>query len=86
MENFVYLRESNTVLNLGLVGMMRFSGSAESPTCMVHFGCGGISLELHGGDLARLMELLQIDLQAVQVDLQRAHSVETQSSSEMKFS
>jgi hypothetical protein len=49
---------------------------------MVHFGCGGISLELHGGDLARLMELLQIDLQAVQVDLQRAHTVETQPSSE----
>ena len=59
MENFVYLRESNAVPNLGLVGMMRFSGSAESPTCMVHFGCGGISLELHGGDLARLMELLR---------------------------
>jgi hypothetical protein len=80
MENFVYLRESNTLLNLGLVGMMRFSGAAESPTCMVHFGCGGSSLELRGGDLARLMELLQIDLQAVQVDLKRAHSVDTQSS------
>jgi hypothetical protein len=80
MENFVYLRESNTLLNLGLVGMMRFSGAAESPTCMVHFGCGSSSLELRGGDLARLMELLQIDLQAVQVDLQRAHSIDTQSS------
>jgi hypothetical protein len=80
IENFVYLRESNTLLNLELVGMMRFSGDAESPTCMVHFGCGGTSLELRGGDLARLMELLQIDLQAVQVDLQRAHSVDTQSS------
>jgi hypothetical protein len=80
MENFVYLRESNTLLNLGLVGMMRFSGPAESPACMVHFGCGGISVELRGGDLAHLMELLQIDLQAVQVDLQRARSVDTQSS------
>jgi hypothetical protein len=80
MENFVYLRESNTLLNLGLVGMMRFSGAAESPTCVVHFAYGGSSLELRGGDLARLMELLQIDLQAVQVDLQRAHSVGTQSS------
>jgi hypothetical protein len=30
------------------------------------------------------MELLQIDLQAVQVDLQRAHSGDTQSSSETK--
>jgi len=80
MENFVYLRESNTLLNLGLVGMMRFSGAAESPTCVVHFAYGGNSLELRGGDLARLMELLQIDLQAVQVDLQRAHSVDTQSS------
>lgn len=82
MENFVYLRESHTLLNLGLVGMMRFSGAAESPTCMVHFGSGGISLELRGDDLARLMEFLQIDLQAVQVDLQRAHSVDTQPSSE----
>jgi hypothetical protein len=84
MENFVYLRESHTLLNLRLVGLMRFSGAAESPTCMVHFGCGGISLELRGDDLARLMEVLQIDLQAVQVDLQRAHSVDTQSSSETR--
>jgi hypothetical protein len=79
MENFVYLRESHTVLNLGLVGMMRFSGAAESPTCIVHFASGGTSLELRGGDLGRLMDLLQIDLQAVQVDLQRAHSADAQS-------
>lgn len=75
MEEFVYLPESNALVNLSLVSMVLFSGAAESPTCIVHFGCGSTPLELRGGDIARLMELLQVDLQAVQVDLQRAHSV-----------
>ena len=76
MEEFVYLPESNALVNLSLVSMVRFSGAAESPTCIVHFGSGSASLELRGGDIARLMEFLQVDLQAVQVDLQRAHSVD----------
>ncbi len=80
MEEFVYLPESNALVNLSLVSMVRFSGAAESPTCIVHFGSGSTSLELRGGDIARLMEFLQVDLQAVQVDLQRAHSVDPRTS------
>jgi len=84
MEDFIYLPESNALLNLSLVSMVRFSGAAESPTCVVHFGCGSASLELRGGDIPRLMELLQVDLQAVQVDLQRAHSVDSRTSQKEK--
>jgi hypothetical protein len=84
MEKFVYLPESNALLNLSLVSMVRFSGAAESPTCIVHFGCGSASLELEGGDIARLMEILQVDLQAVQVDLQRTHSGDSRTSQKQK--
>jgi len=80
MENFVYLPDSNALVNLSLVSMVRFSGAAESPTCTLHFGCANTSLELRGGDAARLMEILQVDLQAVQVDLQRAHSLDSHTS------
>jgi hypothetical protein len=74
MDNFVYLPDSNALINLSLVSLVHFSGAAASPTCTVHLGCGTSPIELQGGDIARLMELLQVDLQAVQVDLQRAHS------------
>jgi hypothetical protein len=84
MEQFVYLPESNALVNLSLVSTVRFSGAAESPTCIVHFGCGSTSLELQGGDIVRLMELLQVDLQAVQVDLQRTHSADSRTSQKEK--
>jgi hypothetical protein len=84
MDNLVYLPESNALVNLSLVSMVCFSGAAEAPTCIVHFGCGSSSLEVRGGDIARLMQLLQVDLQAVQVDLQRAHSLESRASQKKK--
>jgi hypothetical protein len=80
MDNFVYLPDSNALVNLSLVSLVRFSGAAASPTCVVHLGCGATSIELRGGDIARLLELLQVDLQAVQVDLQRAHSLDYRTS------
>jgi hypothetical protein len=82
MDNFVYLPDSNALINLSLVSLVHFSGPALSPTCMVHLGCGTSPIELRGGDIARLMEFLQVDLQAVQVDLQRAHSADSRTSPE----
>ena len=72
MDNFVYLPDSHAVVNLGLITMVCFSGAAGSPACVLHFGSGSASLELRGDDIARLMNILHIDLQAVQVDLQRS--------------
>jgi hypothetical protein len=80
MENFVYLPDSNALLNVSFVSLVRFSGAAASPTCVVHLGCGTTSIELRGGDIARLLELLQVDFHAVQVHLQRAHSVDSRTS------
>ena len=78
MDSFFYLPDSNALVNLSLVSMVCFSGAAESPTCILHFGSGSTSLELRGGDISRLMKVLHIDLQAVQVDLKRQHSGDSQ--------
>lgn len=78
MDNFFYFPDSHAVVNLSLVTMVCFSGAAGAPACILHFGSGSASLELRGDDIARLMKILHIDLQAVQVDLQRTRSVDSQ--------
>lgn len=78
MDGFFYLPDSNALVNLHLVSMVCFSGAAESPTCVLHFGSSSTSLELRGGDMSRLMKVLHIDLQAVQVDLQRQHAADSE--------
>jgi hypothetical protein len=74
MENFIYLPDSSALVNLSLLSIATFSGSPNSPTCTLYFGCGIAPFKLTGGDIARLMEILRVDLQEVQFDLQRTHA------------
>ena len=73
-ERFLYLPESNTMLNLEMIGLITFEGAAEDPSCVVHIGGNIPPLALHGKDIERLATALRIDFQAVQTDLQQAHT------------
>lgn len=71
---FLYLSESNSMLNLGMIGLITFEGAAESPSSIVHLVGNIPPLVVHGRDVVRLAETLHIDLQAVQTHLQHAKS------------
>lgn len=69
---FLYLSESNSMLNLDRIALIAFEGAAEAPSSVVHVGGNIPPLVLHGKDVMRLAEALHIDLQAVQTHLQQA--------------
>jgi len=73
---FLYLAESNSMLNLGMIGLITFEGAAESPSSVVHLGGNIPPLVLHGRDVVWLAEALHIDLQAVQTRLQHAKAAQ----------
>lgn len=73
-ERFLYLPDSNTMLNLEMIGLITFAGPPEDPSCVVHIGGNIPPLALHGKDIERLATALRIDFQAVQTDLQQAHT------------
>jgi len=76
LDDFIYLPESNALVNLKMISLIRFSGSAETPACNLYVGCNNLPVELRGRDVARLLEFMHIDFQAVQTDLQQSHSAD----------
>jgi hypothetical protein len=69
---FLYLPESNAMLNLEMIGLITFEGAAGDPSCVVHISGDIPPLVLRGKDIERLATALHIDFQAVQTDLQQS--------------
>jgi hypothetical protein len=78
MENFVYLPDSNALVNLSLV---KHGAFFRQPNLRRAFST--LAVEIRPSNCVApmsLMKILQVDLQAVQVDLQQAHSLDSQTS------
>lgn len=74
LDGFIYLPESNALVNVKMISLIRFSGAPDSPVCNLYVGCNNLPLELLGRDVSRLLEFLHIDFQAVQTNLQQSHA------------
>ena len=68
---FLYLPESNVMLNIRRIALLSFEGAPERPTCTVYIDGNIPPLKLHGRDVERVAETLHIDFQAMQTDLQQ---------------
>jgi len=73
-DRFLYLPESNTMLNLEMIALITFEGAADKPSCVVHLGSRIPPLTLQGKDIERLAAALRVDFRAIQTDLQQSHT------------
>lgn len=72
---FLYLPDSNVMVNVPKIALITFEGPPESPSCTIHLEGDIPALSLHGKDVERLTATLHIDYQAMQTDLQQAQSM-----------